>query len=177
VFVTVGTDHHPFHRLISWVDGWLDRAWADCFVQYGTSQPPSAADGSAFLSHTELSRRIAEAQVVVCHGGPGTIIDCLRSGSKPIVVPREKRMGEHVDDHQVRFASRLERSALISIARTPTELHDLIDDAITGRVDRTHDADEGTLSRSIASFTAVVAPLLQGSAPMLLPRTSWDERR
>jgi UDP-N-acetylglucosamine transferase subunit ALG13 len=176
VFVTVGTDHHPFHRLISWVDGWLDRGAAECFVQYGTSQPPSAARGSAFLSHSELSRHIAQARVVVCHGGPGTIIDCLRSGSKPIVVPREKRRGEHVDDHQVRFAGRLERSSLISIARTPEELARMIDDALTGRADRSHDGDAGALSGSIAAFDALVAPLLMGSPSVLLTPSPSDER-
>ena len=46
VFVTVGTDHHPFDRLCGWADAWVAGArhpevpW---FVQSGTSQAPEAA--------------------------------------------------------------------------------------------------------------------------------------
>src|SRR6185312_1027562 len=43
VFATVGTDHHPFHRLVRWLDDWyaLDGASRTrCLIQTGTSEPP-----------------------------------------------------------------------------------------------------------------------------------------
>ena len=37
VFVTVGSDHHRFDRLVSWVDAWAAGRDVDCVIQYGTS--------------------------------------------------------------------------------------------------------------------------------------------
>ncbi|HEV7862459.1 MAG TPA: hypothetical protein VGR20_07150, partial [Acidimicrobiia bacterium] len=52
VFVTVGTDHHPFDRLCNWADAWVTEArhpevpW---FVQSGTSQPPARAPFADYI--------------------------------------------------------------------------------------------------------------------------------
>ncbi len=134
VFVTVGTDHHPFDRLIGWVDSWLANGsnGTEAFVQYGTSQPPRVAAGKEYLPHDEMDRRIASAKAIVCHGGPGTIIDCMRSGTKPIVVPRRHALGEHVDDHQVRFTRRLEEAGYIKVAADERQLGTLLRDALDG---------------------------------------------
>ena len=160
VFVTVGTDHHPFDRLIRWVDDWLKGASADCFVQFGTSQAPSACPGAAYLSHEETRQRIADADAIVCHGGPGTIIDCLRSGTMPIVVPRRHGEGEHVDDHQVRFTARLEESAYIKVAQTSGELGELLEAALQGSSDVLSPTNQAMLQESVERFAALVAPLL-----------------
>lgn len=161
LFVTVGTDHHPFDRLIRWIDGWLiDGASVDCFVQFGTSQPPSACPGSPFLSHEETRRRIVEADAIVCHGGPGTIIDCLQAGTMPIVVPRMHREGEHVDDHQVRFTARLEESGYVKVARSSDALIQLLEAALHAPADAISPTDQATLEEAVERFAALVAPLL-----------------
>ena len=52
VFVSVGTDFHPFDRLCRWVDAWLadgGERVARCFVQTGTSTPPVHADHGQYL--------------------------------------------------------------------------------------------------------------------------------
>jgi hypothetical protein len=79
-----------------------------------------------------MARRIEGAKAVVCHGGPGTIIDCLRSGLKPIVVPRRKDLGEHVDNHQVRFTRRLASLGFIHLAETNDDFRRLISAAFDG---------------------------------------------
>ena len=46
----------------------------------------------------------------------------------PIVVPRQHRLGEHVDDHQVAFSRRLAADGGgIQLAETEAELHRLLD--------------------------------------------------
>ena len=105
VFVTVGTDIHPFHRLVGWIDEWLTGPGAGvrCFVQAGTSTPPTVAESSERLPYDVMLDRMREATAVVAHGGPGTIMDARRCGKLPIIVPRQNALGEHVDDHQVVF--------------------------------------------------------------------------
>jgi UDP-N-acetylglucosamine transferase subunit ALG13 len=119
VFVTVGTDHHPFDRLVRWVDGWLEAGASDrvrCLVQFGTSRPPLLADGRDYLSYEEVRRAMAEAVAVVTHGGPGSVMSCRWSGKVPVVVPRRHDLGEHVDDHQVVFARRMALQGEMEVA-------------------------------------------------------------
>ena len=132
VLVTVGTDHHPFDRLVDWVDRWLAETThaVRCVVQHGTSRAPHVADGQPKFRHTELQRLVAEAHVVVCHGGPGTIMDCRQVGLTPIVVPRRHDLGEHVDNHQVRFTRRIAESGLIQLAESEPRLRELVDSSL-----------------------------------------------
>jgi UDP-N-acetylglucosamine transferase subunit ALG13 len=110
VVVTVGTDHHPFERLLGWVDEWLTGGAEDrvvCVVQHGTGRPPRGARCVHYLEHDEFSDLVGRAAAVVSHGGPATIAECRKLGRVPLVVPRRAEFGEHVDDHQVLFADRL----------------------------------------------------------------------
>jgi UDP-N-acetylglucosamine transferase subunit ALG13 len=71
---------------------------------------------------------MASAAAVVCHGGPGTILGARHTGAVPIVVPRQHRLGEHVDDHQVAFSRRLAADGdEIHLAETEADLHRLLD--------------------------------------------------
>jgi UDP-N-acetylglucosamine transferase subunit ALG13 len=133
LFVTVGTDHHPFDRLIDWIDGWLADGGADrvaCFVQTGTSKAPGRAESSPYLGYTEIEAVVGRAITVVSHGGPGSIMLCAYLGKKPIVVPRVRRLGEHVDDHQVVFSKRLAAEGEIELAESEERLRGLLDRVI-----------------------------------------------
>lgn len=133
VFVTVGTDHHPFDRLVGWVDTWVAAGrhqGAPCLVQSGTSTPPVHAEWHDYVRYDEMVEAMERAVAVVCHGGPATIMDARRLGRVPIVVPRQSGLGEHVDDHQCRFAARMAEIGEIRLARSEAELHDLLDQAL-----------------------------------------------
>lgn len=126
VLVLLGTDFHRFDRLVRWCDRWIAAQPPDsvrCVVQYGSALPPERAEGVAFFSAEEMASRIRHADVVVCHGGPATITECRHAGHLPIVVPRDSSLGEHVDDHQMLFAARMDKAGLVRIARTDTELY------------------------------------------------------
>jgi UDP-N-acetylglucosamine transferase subunit ALG13 len=159
VFVSVGTDHHPFDRLVGWVDAWLPDG-VQCVVQYGTSAPPRRAEGVAYLDHGALTTLLDEAAVVVCHGGPTTITESRRHGRRPVVVPRDPALGEHVDDHQQRFCARMETKGLISAAADETAFRALMDHALESPGDFAVPAGEGDVAASVARFGTLVAGLL-----------------
>jgi UDP-N-acetylglucosamine transferase subunit ALG13 len=132
VFATVGTDHHPFDRLIEWVDRWTTarEGAVDILVQAGTAQPPGNVAWTPFLTHEQTTEALHRATAVVCHAGPGTVMSCRSIGLIPIVVPRTVRLGEHVDDHQVLFARRLAQRDQIRVAESASQLGALLDRAI-----------------------------------------------
>ncbi len=134
LLTVVGTDHHPFQRLVNWLDRWLADGGATrtrCVLQYGTAEPPQAGDARQYLGHAELQRLMAEAAVVVSHGGPATIMECRRTGHLPIVVPRDSARGEHVDEHQLHFARRLAREGLVALCESEEALRQTLDEALT----------------------------------------------
>ena len=134
VFATVGTDHHPFDRLVGWLDQLAEnRRDSLCVVvQHGHTAAPQVAEGHAFLGHESLSHLIESADVVVCHGGPGTIMDAHRASQLPVVVPRDPAYAEHVDGHQIRFTSRVAETGLIEVVRD----NDLFMRTLEHRLDR-----------------------------------------
>ena len=114
IFVTVGTHHQPFARLIDALAALPDD---ELVVQHGHSPAPAAVrEAVAFLSFREIAERMRSADVVVTHAGVGSILLARREGHTPVVVPRLHRHGEHVDDHQVELTEALAgRGAVIPV--------------------------------------------------------------
>lgn len=132
VLALAGTDHHPFDRLVAWVDAAAARRRDVRFlVQHGTTtRAPVLAAGVEFLSQDRLHALLAEAGAVVCHGGPGTITDAREAGHVPLCVPRDPRLGEHVDGHQQRFASTVAGAGVVRHVTTLEGFHEAIDQTL-----------------------------------------------
>jgi UDP-N-acetylglucosamine transferase subunit ALG13 len=163
VFASVGTDYHPFDRLSRWIDGWLESggaAAARCFVQTGTSAVPRLAEHRQYLGHAEMEKMVRSAAVVVCHGGPGTIMLAATLGKRPIVVPRRKRYGEHVDDHQMAFAERIAAEGAVLLAQTEDELRACLDAALGRSAEATLPPAGAGPAAAVAMFEQLVDDLV-----------------
>ena len=163
IFVTVGTDHHRFDRLIDWVDGWLRERGgrAHCFIQCGTSDPPSTAEWRDYVSYDELQASIRRASAVVCHGGPATIMECRRHGLIPIVVPRRPDLGEHVDDHQGLFTRRLAAQQEIRLVTVREDLWGLLDTAVAEPDAFRSQREVTRVHETVERFARLVGTLLE----------------
>lgn len=107
VLCLLGTDHHPFDRLVRWCDDVASsRPGVRVLVQHGATRPPATAGAVAYLGKDELAHELAAAHLAICHGGPGLISDVRAAGLLPLVVARDPSRGEHVDGHQQRFVAR-----------------------------------------------------------------------
>ena len=106
IFVTVGTHEQPFNRLIQKVDDLV--ADGDIrekvIVQTGFSTyVPKHCEAHKMMSFDEMQQALKDARIVITHGGPSSFIEALQFGKVPIVVPRQEKYHEHVNDHQVEF--------------------------------------------------------------------------
>ncbi|BDD43008.1 glycosyltransferase [Streptococcus ruminantium] len=115
IFVTVGTHEQSFDRLIREVDRLKKEGYIqeEIFIQSGYSDYiPQFCDYRPFLSYADMEKYVGEAELVICHGGPATFMDCLVKNKKLIIVPRQRQFNEHVNNHQVDFLNKLESKFL-----------------------------------------------------------------
>ncbi|MGI9608643.1 MAG: glycosyltransferase [Acidimicrobiales bacterium] len=168
LFLTVGTDYHRFDRVIEWLDEWLetDPPVGPVIVQRGTSSASRNTESVDYLQRTQLIEEFRQASVVVCHGGPATILECRSNGLVPIVVPREAIFDEHVNDHQVDFCERLAAHGEIQLARTKDEFFQFLAIAVERGAPEVA-VDDGHSALSLTRFENEMVQLLGGRARVL----------
>ena len=106
IFVTVGTHEQQFDRLIKYVDE-LNLP-EEVMIQRGYSDYiPRNCRAEKLLPYEKMKQYTERARIVITHGGPSSIMMPLQMGKIPIVVPRQKKFGEHVNDHQVEFVQKI----------------------------------------------------------------------
>jgi UDP-N-acetylglucosamine--N-acetylmuramyl-(pentapeptide) pyrophosphoryl-undecaprenol N-acetylglucosamine transferase len=106
VIITVGTLDFSFQRLLDRLKFVLP-AQVDVVVQAGPDSSRINWPGArveALMDPNELSQLMEQADVVVTHAGIGSALMAFEAGKSPILVPRMKSHGEHVDDHQTQIA-------------------------------------------------------------------------
>lgn len=106
IFITVGTHEQPFNRLVEYIDKLVatGEITEKVVIQTGFSTyDPKCCEWQKLYPYQEMVRLVSEARIVITHGGPSSFIMPLQIGKTPIVVPRQKKYDEHVNDHQVNF--------------------------------------------------------------------------
>jgi len=157
--VSVGTDHHQFDRLIDWTEVWLaENPDTTALVQHGTTRPARGATNFELLPHADLLAALQEADAVVLQGGPGGIMDARSQGIKPIVVPRDPAMAEHVDGHQQDFARHVGAQDLAVVVEDQGAFNALLAETRDGSRDWHIDRDTG-LRPGVAQLAAALTPL------------------
>lgn len=129
IFVTVGTHEQQFNRLVEYMDKWAAGHDEEVIIQTGFSTyEPQKCKWQKLFSYQEMSRLVAEARIVITHGGPSSFIAPLQIGKTPIVVPREKKFEEHVNNHQMKFCKEVEsRMRTIVVIEDVEKLGDVLE--------------------------------------------------
>ena len=99
VLVTLGTQKQPFTRLLEQIE--QSNIKEEIIVQAGhTKYESKKMKIFDFIDYEKMEKLIEEADLIITHGGTGSIVGPLKKGKKVIASPRLKKYGEHVDDHQ-----------------------------------------------------------------------------
>ena len=128
IFVTVGSQKFPFNRLIGKIDQMIRSGFIkeDVFIQTGTSEYIPVCPHQAFCDREHFERLMETYNMLIAHGGAGTMVDAVKRGKKVIVVPRLARYEEHVDDHQMELAVRFHEMNLIRVCLDVEQLPDML---------------------------------------------------
>lgn len=113
ILVTVGTHRMPFDRLLVAVD----EAHRDgCFGRHEVVVQSGACRHRCrdlrqvpYLPGEEFDVHLDRADIVISHGGIGTVLTALRLRKHVIAIPRLRRFAEHNNDHQMQVCAELAR--------------------------------------------------------------------
>jgi len=129
IFVTVG-GMRAFPRLVREMDRIAGEIDERVVMQIGsTDHQPVNCDYFRFMSRDEVRKLYAEARLVVCHAGTGSILAALEHDRPLVLVPRLKRHGEVFDDHQLEIAGEMERrgmTVVYDIANLQSQLQSVL---------------------------------------------------
>lgn len=123
ILVITGTQKFQFNRLIKAADILASRHHDyHIFAQIGASEvKPKYMDYRPFIDKDEMQKRLKGADIVLTHGGTGSIISALKMQKPVIAVARLARYGEHVDDHQKEIVERFREDGMLVEATDLTE--------------------------------------------------------
>ena len=151
IFITLGSQKFQFNRLLKAVDEQIaDGKITDTvFAQIGASDYlPKNYKYKDFLDREEFANWQSKCDIVITHGGTGAIIGAVKKGKKVIAIPRRKKYGEHVDDHQKQLISQFRELNLICECRNCEDIWKAIE-----KVKRTeYESYESNTNRIIESI-------------------------
>lgn len=115
IFVTLGTSDYPFTRLLKQIDDLIENNnIKNIIVQCGNEDyQPKNFTIIKNLDKKEFNEYLKKAEVVITHGGVGTIIDCIKTGKKVIAFPRKAEYGEAKNNHQEQIINNLKNKGSI----------------------------------------------------------------
>lgn len=118
IFVTVG-GVRAFERLIKEVDRLAPKMSEKVVMQIGsTNYEPKNCEYFRFMPRNETEELYANARIIVCHAGVGSILTALKYNKPLILVPRMKKYGEHIDEHQLEIAREMESRGMAVVYDT-----------------------------------------------------------
>lgn len=103
ILVMLGTQNNSFHRLLEEIDNLIEKGIItdEVVVQAGhTKYESKNMKIFSLISLEELEELIDKSDLIITHGGVGSIISSLKKGKKVIAVPRLHEYQEHVNNHQ-----------------------------------------------------------------------------
>ncbi len=128
IFLTVGTQF-PFDRLVKAIDDLFeeDLISEDVFAQVGQSAyTPRHFQAVASLEKKTYDERFRQASAIISHAGMGAITMALDCGKPLLVMPRQAKYKEVVNDHQGALADKFETLGHILVARDETQLREKV---------------------------------------------------
>jgi UDP-N-acetylglucosamine transferase subunit ALG13 len=103
ILVMLGTQNNSFERLLKELDKLKEKKIIKekIIVQAGyTKYKSNNLEIFDFIEKDKLEKYQDKAEIIITHGGVGSIISSLKKGKKVIAVPRLKEYDEHVNNHQ-----------------------------------------------------------------------------
>lgn len=130
IFVTLGTQDKLFTRLLENIDKCIYNGEIKerVIVQAGITKFKSdKMEMFDLLDKDEFDRYIKECDLLITHGGVGSILTGLKNNKKVIVSPRLAKYNEHINDHQVQITNKFAEAGYILAYNDGDNLGEIIE--------------------------------------------------
>ena len=134
IFVTLGTNDESFERLLKAIDKEIDKGTIKekVIVQAGCTKYESKnMEILDLVPRDEFEKLISECNLLITHGGVGSILTGINKGKKVIVVPRLAKYNEHGNDHQLQIVENFSERKYILAVKDLNKLGKTIEKAKT----------------------------------------------
>ncbi|MFV0274643.1 MAG: PssE/Cps14G family polysaccharide biosynthesis glycosyltransferase [Bacilli bacterium] len=137
ILILLGTQDKPFNRILESVEegiikGYIkDKVVAQIGCTKFESNHMTIFD---FISSDLFEQYINDADIIITHGGVGSIVTSLKKGKKVIAVARLSKYGEHVNDHQIEIVEKYAKENLILAYNENDNLEDILNKISTFNV-------------------------------------------
>ena len=116
ILVTLGTQDKSFIRLLNAIQKQIDKGniKEKVVVQAGyTSFRSKNMEIFDYMIKDDFEKFMETCDILITHGGVGSIMTGLKSGKKIIAAARLKEYGEHTNDHQVQIIEKFSQEGYI----------------------------------------------------------------
>lgn len=116
IFVTLGTNDESFVRLLKAIDKEIEKGIIKekVIVQAGCTKYSSKnMEILDLVPRDEFEKLIEECDLLITHGGVGSILTGINKGKKVIAVPRLAKYKEHGNDHQLQIVENFSKRKYI----------------------------------------------------------------
>lgn len=153
IFLTVGTQF-AFDRLIKSVDQAIDEGYIteQVYAQIGQSTyKPRNFEAKPFFDKSIFDKHLSQSSAMIAHAGMGTITMAIQYNKSLLAMPRLKKYGEVVNDHQLGIARKFEEFGHILVAYDEFQIPEKIKQLKTF-IPRQRSACPQTIAESIGNF-------------------------
>lgn len=116
ILITLGTQDKQFTRLLDNIQKCIDKGIINdkVVVQAGFTKYNSK-DMEIFdlIDRDKFNELIKECDLLITHGGVGSILTGLKNNKKVIVCPRLAKYKEHINDHQIQIVNNFYKEGYI----------------------------------------------------------------
>ena len=116
ILVTLGTQDKSFDRLLKEIDKQIElgNIKDKVIVQAGhTKYKSKNMEIFDLVEEEELEKLVSECNLLITHGGVGSILMGIKHNKKIIAVPRLKEFKEHTNDHQIQIIKEFSKAGYI----------------------------------------------------------------
>lgn len=130
ILVALGTQDKKFTRLLDMIDKQIEKGNIndEVIVQAGNTANYTTKNMQVFsiIPIDEFDKLLKKCDVLITHGGVGTIMQAIKYNKKIIAIPRLKKYKEHTNDHQLQITNKFSKEGYILSCNSDIEFENIL---------------------------------------------------
>lgn len=133
IFIPLGTQKFQFNRLVEAVNRLVKAGLykpEDIIIQSAIYETIPQFKYYSTMPLEQFNNCLQKSELVITHSGVNSIVSCMKLKKPLIIAPRQKKYGEHVDNHQMEIAALMKEKYNVIVAEEFDNLYKIINYAL-----------------------------------------------